>query len=121
MEPISIESQFDEAFKIISTNKSKANSLRQSLLKNNNYNCNQNMQIIQYLGEFEYDLKSLYDILRELKLSYHDTPGNLIHSILLRNKRKDQFQKENEKNNRNCYFRNKKLPCLNKCFERFKF
>ena len=117
MEPTSIESQFDEAFKIISTNKSKANSLRQSLLKNNNYNCNQNMQIIQYLGEFEYDLKSLYDILRELKLSYHDTPGNLIHSILLRNKRKDQFQKENEKNNRNCYFRNKKLPCLNKCFD----
>ena len=48
MEPISIESQFDEAFKIISTNKSKANSLRQSLLKNNNYNCNQNMQIIQF-------------------------------------------------------------------------
>ena len=117
MEPISIESQFDEAFKIISTNKSKANSLRQSLLKNNNYNCNQNMQTIQYLGEFEYDLKSLYDILREIKLSYHDTPGNLIHSLLLRNKRRDQIEKENEKNNRDCLFRNKKFPCLNKCFD----
>ena len=117
MEPNSIESQFDEAFKIISTNKSKANCLRQSLLKNNNYNCNQNMQTIQYLGEFEYDLKSLYDILREIKLSYHDTPGSFVHSLLLRNKRRDQMEKENQKNNRNCFFRNKKFPYLNKCFD----
>ena len=48
------DSLFDEVFQIISTNESKANSLRQSLLKNNNFDNNDelNMKIIQSLGEF---------------------------------------------------------------------
>ena len=76
------DSLFDEAFQIISTNESKANSLRQSLLKNNNFDNNDelNMKIIQCLGEFEYDLKTLYRIVRDLKLSYNDIHNTLINS-----------------------------------------
>ena len=76
------DSLFDEIFQIISTNESKANSLRQSLLKNNNFDNNDelNMKIIQSLGEFEYDLKTLYRIVRDLKLSYNDIHNTLINS-----------------------------------------
>ena len=95
MELISKDSLFDEAFKIISTNKSKANSLRQSLLQNNNHNEDLNLKTIQFLGEVEYDLNSLYDILRDLKISYNDMPNNLIHSSF-----KNKIKKENEKNDK---------------------
>ena len=76
------DSLFDEIFQIICTNESKANSLRQSLLKNNNFDNNDelNMKIIQSLGEFEYDLKTLYRIIRDLKLSYNDIHNTLINS-----------------------------------------
>ena len=94
MELISKDSIFDEAFKIISTNKLKANSLRQSLLQNNNPNDELNLKTIQFLGEIEYDLKSLYDILRDLKISYKDIPNNLIHSSF----RNNRVKEENEKN-----------------------
>ena len=94
MELISKDSIFDEAFKIISTNKLKANSLRQSLLQNNNHNDELNLKTIQFLGEIEYDLKSLYDILRDLKISYNDMPNNLIHSSF----RNNRIKEENEKN-----------------------
>ena len=94
MELISKDSIFDEAFKIISTNKLKANSLRQSLLQNNNHNDELNLKVIQYLGEIEYDLKSLHDILRDLKISYNDIPNNLIHSSFRNNRIKEE---ENEK------------------------
>ena len=72
MEPTSNESTFDEAFKIITSNKSKANSLQKLFFNNNKYDKDLNTKTIQYLNEFEYDLKTLYDILRELKLSIHD-------------------------------------------------
>ena len=94
MELISKDYIFDEAFKIISTNKLKANSLRQSLLQNNNHNDELNLKTIQFLGEIEYDLKSLYDILRDLKISYNDMPNNLIHSTFIKNR----IKQENEKN-----------------------
>ncbi len=97
MELISKDSIFDEAFKIISTNKLKANSLRQSILQNNNPNDELNLKTIQFLGEIEYDLKSLYDILRDLKISYNDMPNNLIHSSF----RNNRIKEENEKNNLN--------------------
>jgi hypothetical protein len=97
MELISKDSIFDEAFKIISTNKLKANSLRQSLLQNNNPNDELNLKTIQFLGEIEYDLKSLYDILRDLKISYNDMPNNLIHSSF----RINRIKEENEKNDLN--------------------
>ena len=66
------DSLFNEAFKLITTNKSKANSLRQSLIENDKNDENNNLKTIQYLGEFEYDLKTLYDILRDLKLLYNE-------------------------------------------------
>ena len=85
------DSLFDEVFQIISTNESKANSLRQSLLKNNNFDNNDelNMKIIQSLGEFEYDLKTLYRIVRDLKLSYNDIHNTLIDS----NNKKEEYDK----------------------------
>ena len=69
---------FNEAFNIISSNKSKANFLRQSLLQNLSYDNESNSKIIGYLGELEYDLKSLYDILKDLQLSYHEIHNTLI-------------------------------------------
>ena len=59
-----------EAFKIIDSNKSKASTLRNSILNLNEsiYNNNNlNLQIIQFLGEFEYDLKTLIELLNDFK------------------------------------------------------
>ena len=50
---------FNEAFNIISQNKSKANSLRLSLLNTFNYDNEISFKIRKYLGEFEYDLNTL--------------------------------------------------------------
>ena len=71
------EALFNEAFNIITSNKSKSNSLRQSLLQNLSYNDDPNSKVIGFLGEFEYDLNSLYDILKDLQLSYYDIYNNL--------------------------------------------
>ena len=71
------EALFNEAFNIITSNKSKSNSLRQSLLQNLSYNDDPNSKVIGFLGEFEYDLNSLYDILKDLQLSYYDIHNNL--------------------------------------------
>ena len=61
----------EEISKIIDSNKSKASSLRDCLLnlnQNNSYLNNLNFQIIQFLGEFEYDLKnSLFAEINTLK------------------------------------------------------
>ena len=111
MEPSLNDSVFDEAFKIISTNRSKANLLRQSLLKNNNYDNNPNLKVIEYLGEFEYDLKTLYDILRDLQLSYHDMHNALICSNI-KNKNINLYGKED-----NTEFKDKKGPGLNNDFD----
>ena len=71
---------FEEAFRIISANKSKANSLRQSILNAINYDSNFNLKIRQYLGEFEYDLKILYEILNDIKLSFNKNISTLNNS-----------------------------------------
>ena len=68
---------FEEAFKIISLNKSKANSLRQSILCSMNYDNDLNLKIRQYLGEFEYDLKILYDIIRDIKSLFDKNENTL--------------------------------------------
>ena len=91
MEPNLKESLFEEAFKIITINKNKANSLRQNSLKNKNDN--DNLKIIQYLGELEYDLKTIYDILRDLKSSYFNMQSNLNNPKI----KKDENIKEEQK------------------------
>ena len=90
------EQLFDEAFKIISVNKNKANSLRQFLLKNNKYDNNKN-KIIQYLGEFEYDLKTIYNILRELKISNHNNKDKIKEN---RKEEKNEIERDINKKNR---------------------
>ena len=95
MEQNQNDSLFNEAFKIISTNKTKANSLKQSLSKDNENNKDNNLNIIQYLSEFEYDLKTLYDILRDLKLLYHEMNNNKINKNIKENNNKDY--KKNKK------------------------
>ena len=85
------DSLFKEAFHIVESNESKANSLRQILLNKLEYNNELNSEIIGYFGELEFDLKSLYDILKELKISYHD-----IHNALI--KHKECYEKDNNIN-----------------------
>ena len=91
------EPMFDEAFKIISMNKNKANSLRQFLLKNNKYDNDEN-KIIQYLGEFEYDLKTLYNILRDLKISYHNKNREMKGNIKEENNKSKKETNNHKKN-----------------------
>ena len=69
---------FNEAFNIISSNKTKSNFLRQTLLQNLSYNDESNSKVIGFLGELEFDLNSLYDIVKDLQLSYHDIHNSLI-------------------------------------------
>lgn len=73
----------EEVINIINSNKSKALSLRSSIL-----NINQNMysnklyiQIIQFLGEFEYDLKTLIDLLNDFKNKTQINFQNKINSM----------------------------------------
>ena len=61
-----MESSLSEVFRIISINIDKVNYLSSRLI-NPNYN---NLEIKQFLNEFEYDLKFIYDILREYKYSF---------------------------------------------------
>ena len=92
MNPTYNDSIFEEALKIISINKSKANSLRLSLLQNLNNDNELILKIRQYLGEFEYDLNILYNIINDLKtLKINNNQNNLNYSI----------NNEEEKNNYN--------------------
>ena len=109
MKQISNDESFDEAFKIITSNKSKANSLKQALLKNKKYDKDLNLRIIKNLEEFESDLENLYDILRDLKLSIHDS--NLNH----KNISKEKDKNKNEIKNKN----KKEMLHLNNDFESF--
>ena len=67
---------FLEAFNIITSNKSKANFVRQSLLQNLSYDNDSNSKVIGFLGELEFDLKSLYDIIKDIQLSQNETQNN---------------------------------------------
>ena len=57
----------EEIIKIIDSNQLKASTLRNSLLSLNQNINNLNIQIIQFLGEFEYDLKTLKELINEYK------------------------------------------------------
>ena len=93
------EEILEEAFKIINSNKSKALSLRNTIieLNQNIYNNNLYFQIIQYLGEFEYDLKTLIELLQEFKNISKKTLQNTINSL------KSELNTMKKENN---YFKN---------------
>ena len=96
--PITLnEALFQEAFNIISSNQTKSNTLRQSLLKNLSYNEEANSNVIEFLGELEYDLNNINGILKDLKCSYQD-----MHNSLIKNnpRLKEQINEElNEEKN----------------------
>ena len=74
----------EEISKIIDSNKSKASSLRDCLLnlnQNNSYLNNLNFQIIQFLGEFEYDLKTLFELFTEYKTKLEGNFNKNINSL----------------------------------------
>ena len=88
------EDILEEVFKIIDSNKSKASSLRNSILNVNQniYNNNLHIQIIQYLGEFEYDLKTLIELLQEFQNKSKRTFQNKITAL---KKELNNIKKEN--------------------------
>ena len=50
--------------------------MRQSLLQNLSYDNDSNSKVIGFLGELEFDLKSLYDIIKDIQLSQNETQNN---------------------------------------------
>ena len=93
---------FEEAIKIIFVNKSKANSLRLSLIQNSINDNELILKVRQYLGEFEYDLNILYDIIinsKELIINHN----NLNNSI------NNEEEKNNFSYNTNTKLNNEKL------------
>ena len=104
-----------EAFKIIDSNKTKASTLRNTILNLNQniYNNNLNLQIIQFLGEFEYDLKTLIELLNDFKkkskihfqnkLNAIKTELNIIktENISLKELKDNKFKNKKNNNNKN--------------------
>ena len=88
---------FNEAFNIISSNKSKSNFLRQSLIQNISYNDESNPNVIGFLSELEYDLNNLNDILKDLHLSYSNIHNSLIKSNSSFNEHMNDERKINRK------------------------
>jgi len=93
----------EEVINIINSNKSKALSLRNSFI-----NLNQNMysnklyiQIVQFLGEFEYDLKTLIDLLNDYKKKTQINFQNKINSLCSENKKLKEELKTTKKLNIN--------------------
>ena len=82
---------FNDALNILSTNQSKVSSLRLFLLNKVNFDSELNLQIRKYLAEFEYDLKLLYDFLKNIK-SY-------IYNNIKESNNFEQDQKKNYKEN----------------------
>ena len=94
------ESSFSEVYRILASNIDKVNYLNSSLIKSsNNY-----IKIKQFLSEFEYDLKLIYDILSQFQ--YETKPNN--------QNRNEQFKSEKRKNKHfNIYTKLKKQLRLN--------
>ena len=67
---------FLEVYNIISSNRTKANFLRQTLLQNISYDNESNSKVLGFLGELEFDLKSLYDIIKDIQLSQNENQNN---------------------------------------------
>ena len=93
---------YKEVIKIIDSNKNKASSLRNNLLgKNINiYSNNLKLQIIQFLGEFEYDLKTLLELLNDFKnktrLKYQKKINSFKKELKI-NKKEETKSKNNNK------------------------
>ena len=106
------ESTFSEIYRILATNIDKVNYLNSSMVKsNNNY-----IKIKQFLSEFEYDLKLIYDILSQLQYESNNINRNEQYKSEKRknkhysifNKIKKQLRLNNfEESNRNNYKDNK--------------
>lgn len=79
----------EEVINIINSNKSKALSLRNSILNINQniYNNKLYIQIVQFLGEFEYDLKTLIDLINDFKNKVQINFQNRINSLCSENKK----------------------------------
>ena len=79
----------EEVINIINSNKSKALSLRNSILNINQniYNNKLYIQIVQFLGEFEYDLKTLIDLINDFKNKAQINFQNRINSLCSENKK----------------------------------
>ena len=78
-----MNSSLSETFRILSINIDKINSLK-LLLQNNSYNIFQKIE--QFINEFEYDLKLIYDILEEF------------HNSMINMKEDSNYEKDNIKN-----------------------
>ena len=93
----------EEAIKILGTNKKKASALR-SLMLNKNYRDDNDLQlqIIQYLGELEYDFQTVFELFTEfLKSSKkqnfsqkNDIDTNLERSLVILNEQLKLVQTE---------------------------
>ena len=72
-----------EIEKIINTNKVKASDLRNCILNINQipYSNNLHFQLIQFLGEFEYDLKTLFELFKDFKATMEIDFQNNINSL----------------------------------------
>ena len=79
----------EEIINIINSNKSKALSLRNSILNinQNMYNNKLYIQIVQFLGEFEYDLKTLIDLINDFKNKTQINFQNKINSLCSENRK----------------------------------
>lgn len=113
---------FKEAIKIIDSNKQKASTLRYSILNLNQniYTNNLNIQIIQFLGELEYDLKTLIELMNDFK---NKTQNNYKNNVNTLKKELNTITKENfslkelleeTSLNKNEQLQNKKKYGLNK-------
>jgi hypothetical protein len=63
------ENIYKEAIKIINSNKQKASTLRNTILSfnQNTFTSELHFQIMEFLGEFEYDLKTLMELMNDFK------------------------------------------------------
>ena len=73
----------EEIEKIIDTNKTKASNLRNCVinLNQNIYNNEFHFQLIQFLGEFEYDLKTLFELFIDFKSKLEFNFQNNMNSV----------------------------------------
>ena len=97
---------YREIIKIIDSNKNKASSLRNSLLNINKniYSNNLTIQIMQFLGEFEYDLKTLIELLNDFKKKTRYKHQKKLNSL----KKENKSNKIEEINNKNNIIKNNK-------------
>ena len=74
---------FKEVIKIIDSNKQKASTLRYSILNSNQniYTNNLNIKLIQFLGELEYDLKTLIELMNDFKNKAQNNYKNNLNKL----------------------------------------